>query len=411
MADLVKHGELTIEQIADIKKNILVSLRDNDNFWDKFCGHDNVARGYSSLEWRKLNIPELKQTDLVNLQEGITPDSLKLTYVKFKIQPANYGNWIAYTDESKRYNYDDVVADAKARLAADAHDQAELRKGKQFVSGTCTMDLVSTGTNQYLRSMQNARIILRKNHAKPISGTRYGNILTPEHASDILIEYKDSITHTSQKESIIDGYLGELSGFVLFEHADDVMYIRTAAEPAVACVAALTTDTAIDPTKTYYTRAAKPAGSSAGYLNDGTYVYTAVPSPVVGDIGTYYEVSNKGKDAVEAGVYGQCLFIGKTDYGMPVKTVSFGSTSVEVIDKGLGAIPQVDETAGVISKVKPDALNQRGSIGYKVMGFATAIVADEAIVRAKYKLSAEIKLDIVDSDRQHFVKKESSPNI
>lgn len=49
----------------------------------------------------------------------------------------------------------------------------------------------------------------------------------------------------------------------------------------IAAVYTLTTDVALNGTKTYYTR----SGSA------GSYVYTAVASPVVGNIGTYYELT------------------------------------------------------------------------------------------------------------------------
>ena len=48
---------------------------------------------------------------------------------------------------------------------------------------------------------------------------------------------------------------------------------------------ALTSDQALVSGKTYYTR----SGS------EGSYTYTAVASPVVGDIGSYYEVTNANK--------------------------------------------------------------------------------------------------------------------
>ena len=48
----------------------------------------------------------------------------------------------------------------------------------------------------------------------------------------------------------------------------------------------------------YYTRAAKPEGSSAGYLNDGTYVYTPVDEiPAEHAANTYYPLTTVGSDA------------------------------------------------------------------------------------------------------------------
>jgi len=71
---------------------------------------------------------------------------------------------------------------------------------------------------------------------------------------------------------------------------------------SVACVAVKTTDVAVVSGKTYYTRSSSAAG--AGYLNDGTYAYTAVASPTDANIGTYYEVTKLGSDA-------------ETDYATP----------------------------------------------------------------------------------------------
>jgi N4-gp56 family major capsid protein len=323
---LVKHSELSIQQIAHIQKDVLVSLN-KDTFWDKFCSHTKIEEGVDSVEWRKLNVPDLTASQITNLTEGVTPDSLNMTYVKFKVSPVDYGNWIAYTDKSKRYNYDDVVRDAKLILSSDAHQQAEFRKGQQFIAGTCTMDKKDT----FLKTLLAARTILKKNKVKPISGQKYGCILSAEQAADVLVEYANQITHTSQKESVIDGYLGELGGFILFETTHEVIY----------------------------------------------------------------------KDATTA----YCLFIGKSDFGMPVQTVSFGNSSVEVYDNGLGSIPQYDEATGL----RPDALHQRGSVGYKVMGFAARILADEAIIRSEYTIGGKEELVVADSTRTHYVATSTSP--
>lgn len=324
---LVKHGELTVQQIAHIQKDVLVSLN-KDTFWDKFCSHTVVPANSDSVEWRKLNIPNLTAADIKNLAEGVTPASLSMTYVKFSVKPEDYGNWIEYTDKSKRYNYDDVVRDAKLVLSNDAHQQAEFRKGQQFVAGTCTMDVADT----FLRTLLKARTILKRNKIKPISGQKYGCILSAEQAADVLVEYANQITHTSQKEATIDGYLGELGGFILFETTHEVIY------------------------------------------KDATHAY--------------------------------CLFIGKSDFGMPVQTVAVGNDSVEVYDNGLGSVPQISG-----SEVRPDALHQRGSVGYKRMGFATRIVADEAIIRAEYAITGKEVLDVADANRFGYVATSTSGKV
>lgn len=356
MAD-VKHGDLSIQQITDIQKSLLVSLRSRETFWDKFCSHTSIAAGMSELEWRKLNVPKLTKDQLANLAEGITPAGLSLQYVKFKTSPVDYGSWIGYTDKSKRYNFDDVVRDAKTVLGQRAFEEAEMRKGLNFIAGTCTMDLVS-GTNGFLKTLLKARTYLKKNHIKPIRGNRYGCILAPEHAAQVLLDYETQITHTSEKEAIINGYIGELGGFILFENADEVMY-----KPAVAAAAAVGTE------------------GQEGY----------VPAVAAQNAKSYV------------------LFIGKTEYGMPVQTVSFGNSSVEVYNNELGKAVSVDANGNVVA----DTLHQHGSVGYKVMGFAARILADEAIIRAEFDLGSEgaWEKNVADANRSNYeAGPQTSPN-
>lgn len=83
-----------------------------------------------------------------------------------------------------------------------------------------------------------------------------------------------------------------LDGYIAIELDDSV---ETVTANAVAAVGTLTADTAIVAGKKYYTRASNSDG--IGYLNDGTYKYTLVASPVLGSIGTYYELSKVGVNA------------------------------------------------------------------------------------------------------------------
>ena len=410
MADLVKHTDLSVEQIAEIQKSLLVSLRSKEAFWDKFCSHSKIGDGYSSYKWRKLNIPELKQADMVNLTEGVTPAGLSMEYVAFSVAPVNFGDWIGYTDESKKYNFDDVTADAKEILAQRAFESVEGRKAKQFIQGTCTLDLNANNvTDGFMKDLLKARTILRKNKVQPLRNGKYGCIIAPEHAAEVLLAYKDKITHTSEKEAIINGYIGELAGFILFENADDVMYKQIEAADAVAAVAGtpLAENAAGSEGVTYYTRASSAAG--AGYLNDGTYAYTKVSSvPATHAASTYYPLTTIGSDAVEAAVHSYVLFLGKTEKGLPVETVAFGDDSVKVINKPLGSLPQAVVESSTVVGVRGDTLDQRGSVGFKVMGFAARILHDEALIRAEWALTAQ-SMDVVDSNRKHFVAKNVSP--
>lgn len=105
-----------------------------------------------------------------------------------------------------------------------------------------------------------------------------------------MADYQDKITHTSQKEAVIDGYLGELNGFILYENDDFCMYRTTESADAVAAVAGspLAKDAHAEDGVTYYTREAGGQGHSAGYLKDTTYVYTAADVETADAANKYY---------------------------------------------------------------------------------------------------------------------------
>lgn len=85
-----------------------------------------------------------------------------------------------------------------------------------------------------------------------------------------------------------------INGFIAIELAADANIESVA---AVAAVAVASTDTEVVAGKTYYTREASTAG--AGYLNDGSYAYTAVADPT-GDPSSlgYFELTTLGSDAI-----------------------------------------------------------------------------------------------------------------
>ena len=381
----VKHGDLTNQQISQIQKNLIVSLRDRDLFWDKFCSHTKANDGYSAYEWRKLNVTALTEADITNLTEGVTPAALPMTYLNFKVTPVDFGRHIEYTDKAKKYNFDDVVRDAKVILAQHSKENTEYRKALAYISGTCTMtpaeaDITSANFD-FLGDLLKVRTILKKNHVKAMSGNRFGCILPSEVAAKVLLKYKDSITHTSQKEALIDGYLGELGGFILYESVHPALYNQPYETVTVAA-------------GTFTTNGSSTL-SADGYLytKDGT-VYTKVTTGSFSDATTYYGKINRG----------YVLFIGKTEYGMPVQTVAFGDDSVEIINHGLGEGLSVNASGNVVA----DALNQHGTVGYKVMGFATRILFDEAVIRGNYKLSP-VSLAVTDANRDGYQGSYTSP--
>jgi N4-gp56 family major capsid protein len=217
MADIVLHSDLTDEQITYIEKAIKETVK-HEPFWDKFCDHVNIPAGNSDYKYRKLVLTD--PTAIQELAEGVTPSAEKMTYATFDCKVKDCGRWIEYTDADVRYNPDSIVDNAHTVLANDAVTDIDLIQGAAFLKSACTL----TTNPDFLALLVKAGIVLRKNKAKPFINGRYVAIVTPETAGNVLIAYKDAITHTSENNAIIDGYLGELGGFVLYQNSDAVMY-------------------------------------------------------------------------------------------------------------------------------------------------------------------------------------------
>lgn len=327
---LVKHKDLSIQQVTKIARTLLAHAR-LEKFWGRFTRHQTNEEGYSEVSWRKLNYNNLTTADLKDLEEGHTPDPTKLSYSEFKCTVADFGNWIPYTDKSKKYNFDDVVRDAKSLLADDLDQQKELRIARQFYMGTATVTAKST----FLETLLKAKTILKKNKAKPVVDGKYVAIIPDEIANDVLVAYEKSLTNTTEKNAIIEGYIGCLGGFIIYSRTEDVCY----------------------------------KNSETGY----------------------------------------CLFMGKSVNGLPVGTVSIGEANASVYDNGLGSVPEYESSSDGKITVKPDALHQRGSVGYKVMGFGTRIIDDEAILRCEMPLVKVTEGAVAEEGRQHFVRTSESP--
>lgn len=205
---LVKHDDLTVNQVTFIKKNVIAEVLNEDDF-TPLMAEDAIPEGYDKLSWDKLIYTAPTTTDAYKLTEGVTPEPEDLGIARFEVSVDDYGKWIPYTDKSVKYGFHDVVNLANTKLANDARRITSIVKGSIFYQGVNTVTAETTLEDTFLK----AGVILYKNEAEPFIGSEYLAIVTPEVAKDILKTYKDDITHTSEKEAIIKGEIGSIWGF------------------------------------------------------------------------------------------------------------------------------------------------------------------------------------------------------
>lgn len=216
----IKHTDLTDEQITTVKKKIVEQAKE-DEYFDKFCEHEPWEQGSKTMSYRRLIYPKVKPEDIKAATEGVAPRPTKIAYATFQTTVSDYRERTNYTDESKRYNFDDVVRDAGETLSYLFARKLDYLKGKPFISSKCTITAEST----IIKTMRKAKIVLNKNLAKKWSGGSYLMIATPE-TLEILqdeLEAKGSSLDEATKEELAEGIISKKKGFVISECPSDLL--------------------------------------------------------------------------------------------------------------------------------------------------------------------------------------------
>lgn len=196
---------------------------------------------------------------------------------------------------------------------------------------------------------------------------------TPELVFTVIKSAGDTATKTVTKNESNENDLGAFAGTTPIFENEDITTLGVTASYA------LTSDTSLDTSKTYYTRSgdAEP------------YTYTAVTSPVVGDIGTYYE-----KTLVTAGnptdVYNKttdtAIDSAKTYY---TRSGSEGSyTYTEVTTPAVADIATYYEkttVTGIIGTLDIPVSSTDSSLVHKITAAANTTVYDNWYAKVTFK--------------------------
>lgn len=219
---VVKHQDLTDEQITLIQKRIVEGAK-AEEYFDQFCEHEPWKPGSKTMSYRRLIMPKVKKEDVVPATEGVAPRPTKIAYATFEVSVDDYRDKVPYSDESKRYNYDDVVRDAGATLAYKFTQKLDYIKGNPFISSHATITPEDTVT----ATMRKAKLILgpSKNKAKHWVGGSYLMMATPEVIEKFQdeLEAKGSSLDEATKEELAKGAIYKKKGFVISECPSDLL--------------------------------------------------------------------------------------------------------------------------------------------------------------------------------------------
>lgn len=219
--EAVRHQDLTDQQIITIKRKIVAQARAQEYF-DRFCEHERWEAGSKTLSYRRNVFPKVRPEDVKPAQEGVAPRPTKIAYATFQTTVADYRDKVVYTDESIRYNFDDVVRDSGDTLSYLFAKKLDYIKGKPFLSSKA----VITPSETIEKTMRRAKIILTKNQAQHYARGKFLMMTTAEVVDTLVqeLEAKGAALSEATKEELADATIAKRNGFEITECPSDLFY-------------------------------------------------------------------------------------------------------------------------------------------------------------------------------------------
>lgn len=200
-----KYSEMTDEHIDAIARRI-EEFHKTNSFWSKFTHPVKRQRGSKTWETRRVVKPHVDPDKIAPATELVAPRPIKPAVETFTHSVDIYRDKFVYSAEDVLFGYDDIVKIGGDTLAEVFNRKMDLIAGKPFVNSKCTV----TYDTSYLKTLEKAAIILRKNEAMPWANGRYLAIVTPEVMSIIRSEIRalGAALAEATKEQLDRGVIG-----------------------------------------------------------------------------------------------------------------------------------------------------------------------------------------------------------
>lgn len=358
------------------------------------------------VEYRKWELfdPELA---MAGLAEGVTPDGQILSQTNVEATISQYGAYVEIADLLDATAYDSVMRDTPQLLGEQLGTVVEwvtrdalLEGGNvQYAGGKKSRLLLTPTEKLTVTEIRKAVRTLKKAKARYFTGAEADGkvnsrkphficICSPDATYDLQGDQLwQDVSKYSNAEQIYSGEIGRLFGVVFVESTETKAFT-----PAVVNKVNATTDN-----KTAFVLKSDPTPAEVAYLSKGggtiyingtaktladTDSYTATTKTV-----TLSEAASLTADHVvcsaDAGAIDSSTKIGMTVHS----TLIFGADAYGVIDlgAGTGAIKSIIKGFG---KGGFDPLDQRATIGGKVMGYTAKILQPLWLLRIEHAVSS-----------------------
>lgn len=211
LGDIIKLGDLPIEDKEQIADAILYSAEHVGELYNE-VNHVPLDENRTSITFVRSYLPEIDKTSeryKNGLIEGVTPDAESINEAEFSVGVREIGWYYKLTTKSAKHAWSDLKARCTkflTNLFKTYHDEKIADAYLSSANIVTSVDLLA------LKDLVRLHTILFENGAIDENGF-YKLRVNSVVADAMLVVYKDIITHTTQKEAVVTGELGEIAGF------------------------------------------------------------------------------------------------------------------------------------------------------------------------------------------------------
>lgn len=345
-----------------------------------------------TVEFRRWNL--FDPTEVMNgLEEGVTPESQALSQTAIEARLEQYGAYVEVSDLLDLTGYDRVIADSAELLGEQlgtvvewvTRDAMCSGANVQYANGKEERAELESGDKLTVEEIRKAVRSLRKAKARMYSdGGRKPHficICSPEATYDLQSDPNwQDVSKYSNAEQIYSGEIGRLYGVVFVESTEAKVFRPTISLTTVS--GSTTTELKLSAP---LTKEQVEYLEKSGTINIGTNVNKTAQAGGATIGGSSIKLSSALSSAPAAGTR---VYSGDAGAkGVDVHaTLVFGKDAYGVIDvEGRGALETIIKPCG--SAGTGDPLNQRATVGAKVMAYAAKVLNDLWIVRIEHGVS------------------------
>lgn len=320
------------------------------------------------------------------LTEGVTPSSQSLGQTKVEAEIAQYGAYVEISDLLDLTAYDPVINDSAELLGEQlgivvdnvTRDAMIADASDQYAGGAATQNDVAATSYLTVDEIRKAVRTLKNNKARRFSGNgRSGHfvcIVDPYATYDLQSDslWQD-VSKYSNAEQIYSGEIGRLFGVVFVETTEG----KIDAQSVLNAVNANTSSSATFVLKN------DPTDAEVAYLSTGgNKIMIGTTEYTLADTGSYTPATKTVKLSATASLTANAIVYSKdcgaidasTKAGVTLhNSLIFGADAYGIIDvAGSGTLQTIIKPRG--SAGTADPLDQRSTVGAKVMGYTAKVL-------------------------------------